>query len=102
MLEAGSILRTAADTFDERNKTYGENFRAVGRVMKALFPEGIGMLTEDDHNRFHIFMLCVVKLTRYAQNYHQGGHLDSAVDSSVYWAMLAAIDQEIDEAIAKP
>lgn len=92
---ADAVLEKAADTYRERRAVYGENFRAVGRVMKALFPKGVNLETEDDHNRFHILMLEVVKLTRYAENWHRGGHEDSQLDLSVYAAMLVQIDREI-------
>lgn len=96
--KADEILDRAAETFRQRRAVYGENFRAVGRVMKALFPEGIPLKTVDDHNRFHILMLEVVKLTRYCENWSRGGHEDSQIDQSVYCAMLVQIDQEIAEA----
>lgn len=90
--EVGALLRECADTFDERNAVYGNNYAMVGKVMAALFPNGITLKTVDDHNRFHLFMLKIVKLTRYSINYDQGGHADSAVDDIVYTAMVAGLD----------
>ncbi len=91
------ILREAATIFEERHKVYGDNYKKVGTVMAALFPDGLDLKTADDHNRFHILMLDVVKLTRYAENWHKGGHRDSLLDKAVYNTMLASIDQEIND-----
>lgn len=94
--DAARVLEQAAKTYRQRHEVYGDNFRKVGAVMAALFPEGIALRTEDDHNRFHIFMLEVVKLTRYVENWSKGGHEDSQLDLSVYAAMLVQIDREIN------
>lgn len=91
--EVGALLRNCADTFDERNAVYGNNYQMVGNLMVALHPEGITLKTADDHNRFHLWMLKVVKMSRYAKNYTEGGHEDSAVDDIVYTAMVAGLDQ---------
>lgn len=94
-MKANEILREAALTYEERNKVYGDNYKVVGKVMAALFPSGILLKSADDHNRFHIFMLSIVKLTRYVQNWDKGGHQDSIRDNTVYSAMLEEIDAEI-------
>lgn len=94
MKTADKILESAAETFRERNKVYGDNYKNVGQVMKGLFPDGVTLLTEEDHNRFHLLFLDVVKLTRYCNNWEKGGHQDSIHDSIVYGAMLESIDSE--------
>lgn len=86
-------LHALADLFAERNAVYKDNFRMVGKLMEAMFPEGITLKTADDHNKFHLFMLKIVKLSRYAINYEQG-HVDSSDDDIVYTAMVAALDEE--------
>jgi hypothetical protein len=88
-------LRAAAATYEERNAVYGDNFRRVGNAMVAMFPDGLTLKTADDWNRAHLFLLGVVKQTRYAVNFEKGGHRDSVHDSTVYSAMLEAVDQEI-------
>lgn len=65
--------------------------------MAALFPDGVKLETKEDHNRFHIFMLVLVKLSRYCVNWEQGGHQDSIHDAAVYCAMLESIDEGIKE-----
>ena len=91
-ISAADILREGAKTFEERNAVYANNFKIVGEAMRAFFPEGIELKTAHDHARFHIFMLAVVKLTRYTNNWGKGGHADSIRDASVYCAMLESID----------
>lgn len=93
-----TLLMNSAHLFAERNAVYKDNFRVVGKVMKALFPEGIELKSEEDHNKFHLFMLAIVKLTRYAINYKEG-HKDSIEDLIVYCAMVAALDHEKEGSI---
>lgn len=95
MKKAHDFLSEGAATYAERNKVYGDNYLRVGAAMAALFPSGITLRTAEDHNRFHIFMLKIVKLSRYCVNWEKGGHADSLHDDMVYGAML----QEIDAAI---
>jgi hypothetical protein len=91
---ADVILAEAAETFRERRKVYGKNYRQVGEAMSALFPGGIKLSSVEDQSRYHILLLVVVKLTRYAANWDCGGHQDSIHDAAVYCAMLEAIDLE--------
>lgn len=95
MKTADQFLTEAAETFKEKNKEYGDNYKNVGGAMAALFPDGVTLKTADDFNRFHIFMLGVVKQSRYCINWNKGGHQDSVHDNTVYSAMLESIDAEI-------
>lgn len=90
-------LHEMADLFAERNAVYKDNFRMVGRIMQAMFPDGVELSSEEDHNKFHLFMLAIVKLSRYAINYDQG-HKDSLDDMIVYLSMVAALDDESAQA----
>jgi len=96
-MRADEILREAAKTFSEKNAVYKDNYLMVGQIMKDLFPSGINLKTEHDHNRFHILMLLVVKLSRYAIAWEEGGHQDSIRDAAVYAAMLEMIDSQRPE-----
>lgn len=90
-----SLMHELADLFETRNLVYKDNFRRVGEVMVGLFPEGPPTLkTADDYNRWHLFELAIVKLTRYAVAYDNGGHKDSIDDMIVYFGMVAALDAE--------
>lgn len=95
MPKANEILKEAAKTYEERNAVYGDNYKRVGQVMQGHFPDGLVINTADDWNRLHIFLLSVVKQTRYVTNWNVGGHADSVRDATVYSAMLEEIDSEI-------
>lgn len=87
-------LSEARNVYDERNAVYKDNFRNVGEVIAALFPNGVVLKTAEDFTRWHIFELEIVKLTRYTQNYEQGGHEDSIKDRIVYLGILNGLDDE--------
>jgi hypothetical protein len=94
MKTAADILHEMADTYRERNATYGDNYKRVGPIMEILFPNGISaeLLGSD---QFHLFELIIVKLSRYAIS----GliHQDSIHDAAVYCAMCEAINKEKSE-----
>jgi hypothetical protein len=87
-------LEEALFTFKERNKQYGDNYLTHGKVMTALFPDGIKLETVEDWNRFGIVNMIVAKLTRYAQAWPRVNKstLDSVHDLGVYSFMLEALD----------
>lgn len=89
---AADVLAEMADTYRERNKVYGDNFRNVGPIMKALHPAGIGLESAEDHEMFHLWNLIVVKLSRFAVS--KLTHMDSIHDAAVYCAMIESIMKE--------
>jgi hypothetical protein len=89
---APEILEEAAATYRERNAVYGDNYLKFGRIMKEMFSDT--EITVDGFNRLGVFVQCLSKLTRYAENMEKGGHYDSALDLSVYAAMLAELTKE--------
>lgn len=91
---AHEILREGADTYEQRNKLYGDNYKVFGHTMLGIFPHGVTLNTIDDWNRMGILIQCAAKLTRYGQTFHSGGHRDSALDLSVYAAMLTELTEE--------
>jgi hypothetical protein len=96
MKKVPEILREGADTYEERNKVYGDNYKRHGAVMAALFPNGADLQTTDDHNRFGVLTQMVAKLGRYCENWSRGGHPDSTHDLVVYTGMLHELDLEIE------
>lgn len=86
-----SILRDMAQTFEERNAVYKDNYKMVGPMMAILFPNGLppGLFTQD---QFHLFELILVKVARFASSGLT--HIDSAHDGAVYFAMIEKILQE--------
>ena len=82
------LLRDGASTYEERNRTYGNNYKEMGHLLELFFPNGIPAMDADGWNRFGLWMMVLVKITRYANQLQQGGHKDSAHDMMVYAAML--------------
>jgi hypothetical protein len=87
-------MEEAIKTFKEREKVYGvRGYEQQGRVIKSLFPTGIKLETEEDHNRFFLLSMIVVKLCRYANNLDKKGHQDSVHDMGVYSFILESFDK---------
>lgn len=91
--DAADILAEMATTFRERNKIYGDNYKRVGAVMEAMFPHGVQLQSAEDFNRWHLFELLVVKLTRFANSGLT--HQDSIHDASVYGAMVESLTDDL-------
>jgi hypothetical protein len=89
--EVPKTLQKMIDTFKERNKTYGDNYLAVGQMMAAMFPEGITLHTPEDFVKFHWLDWTVGKLSRYARAGLKHG--DSTLDAAVYLTMIHAWDK---------
>jgi hypothetical protein len=92
-LSVPGILREAAGTFEERGKVYGQNYKEpFAMVMSGLSSAAGGFNTSDmtlsDLSRLGLLVQIAYKLTRYSNQFNNGGHLDSARDTSVYAAML--------------
>jgi hypothetical protein len=88
-LRADKIMIEMAATFRQRNKMYGDNWKVVGTVMKALFPNGMKLETENDFVKLHLIDWMVGKLTRLT--FSKLTHVDSVHDLAVYAAMLETI-----------
>lgn len=88
------MLTKAARLYEQRNIIYGDNYKRFGPIMALLFPNGIELKSQDDFNRFGIFVQIVAKVTRYAEMFTRGGHSDSLDDNAVYSMMLQELDHE--------
>lgn len=86
------ILEEMAETFRERSGMYKNNYKQIGAVMIALYPDGITLKTIDQHNRFHLFLMMLVKMTRLANM--DLNHQDSCHDIGVYSAMLKSLQED--------
>jgi len=93
-----SRFTSLAKLHGERSRKYNYNYRRFGAMLKAFFPNGIILRSEDDFLRFAFLVHIFGKLSRYAENFKKGGHADSLDDISVYAQML----QETDECSQKP
>lgn len=87
-------LEASANLYRERSKQYGDNYKKLGFVAHALMPDGLVVTSPADWNRIHLFIMKLVKLTRYAENFSRG-HPDSLDDDIVYTAMLAEVDDMV-------
>ena len=85
---AAEILAEAAETFGERQKTYGSNYTRVAPVVRALFPDGLPPGLVENTVHWHLFELILVKLSRFAVS--ELTHVDSIHDAAVYAAMIEA------------
>lgn len=81
-------MNAMAETYRQRNAIYGDNFKMVAPVIAALFPKGVppDLITTD---RWHLFELMIVKLTRYTVSGLT--HVDSIHDAGVYAAMCESL-----------
>ena len=92
MKTTAEILTEMADTFRARNAIYSDNYKNVGAVLIAMFPNGVQLKTQEDFTRWHLFELLIVKLTRFANSGLT--HKDSIHDGTVYGAMVESLIQE--------
>lgn len=86
-------LTQLGQIYEKRNKVYADNYYHFGTILKGLFPNGITLETEEEHNRYAIFMQLVHKLSRYSNTIKTGGHKDSLNDFAVYSQMLSEFDE---------
>lgn len=94
-------LKLLGELFLKRNKTYGAAYKFFGKTLLGMFPDGLSLKTEEDFNRFALFVLLTGKLTRYARVFSEGGHPDSLDDTSVYAQMLSEYDEEVKRWLAE-
>lgn len=87
-------LRSAAHIYEERNKTYGNNYKEFGHWVSQLFLAGLSVSTAEDFNRLGVLIQMLSKISRYAENWDKGGHDDSLDDLVVYTMMLKELDAE--------
>ena len=96
-MKSGLILKLeeAIKTAESRETVYGKGHaghNAHGAALAALFPEGLTLKTPEEFTRFILFALCTMKMARYAKNFTEGGHKDSAHDAGVYSFILEDYD----------
>lgn len=92
MKTGDEVMKDMLATFEERGKVYKTNYLIIGQALAQMFPEGIRLQTAEDHNRWHLFLMVMVKATRLANTALT--HKDSAHDMAVYAAMFAGLIDE--------
>jgi hypothetical protein len=99
MKKAHDYLTESAAIHKQRGEVYGDGYKTFGKVVKALFPNGLLLTTEEDFNRYGVLTQMLSKLHRYCNNFTAAGHEDSLVELSTYSAMLNELDSELRDAI---
>ena len=61
----------------------------IGHILEITFPDGVTLKTADEHNRWHLYIMMLVKISRLACT--GISHIDSAHDCAVYSAMLESL-----------
>lgn len=84
------VLQIAEGIQKQRAQKYGPTYQRIGKMMKAMMPDGITIKTEDEFTRFCLFHMTVTKMLRYAGSMDKGGHFDSALDLANYGSFLAS------------
>jgi hypothetical protein len=102
MKRVSEMLQAASDLYEERNALYGDNYKRFGTIMVELFPEGVVITEAEDFNRFGVFVQMVSKITRYAEQFSKGGHVDSLIDTAVYATMLRELDELLRDSKFEP
>lgn len=103
MKRAPDYLEEGAKIFRMRGEVYGDNYLNFGKLLIQLFPNGLTLKTAEDFDLFCAFLNVQMKLTRYASALMTGqnGHIDSAIDASVYAAMLTEITERVQVAMTE-
>lgn len=89
-VKAATVLREAADVIEQRHAVYGDN-AVVHAELAALLSD----LPASFVQRYSMFNMMLIKLTRYSNTMKSGGHDDSLLDLIVFAAALLVIDREL-------
>lgn len=97
--KVGSILRDGADLYDRKNADYGDSWRKQGRILAAMFPNGITLKTEEDFTKFFVVTRMIDKLNRATniefitkgQQVKDETVKDTYQDLAVYAAMIGSL-----------
>ncbi len=88
-------LISKATLFEERNKVYKDTYKRIGEILAILLrDQPIDIQDATGLNRIACLVQVVGKITRYCQQFSNGGHMDSLDDLSVYAMMLKDLDNQ--------
>ena len=88
-LTAADILESGAATHRAKNAEYKDANVLVGKIMELLFPNGVKLRTAAEFEKWHLFELLIVKLTRFVTSELE--HQDSIHDLMIYAAMIESL-----------
>ena len=86
---AADILESGAATHRAKNAEYKDANVLVGKIMELLFPNGVKLRTAAEFEKWHLFELLIVKLTRFVTSELE--HQDSIHDLMIYAAMIESL-----------
>ena len=87
-------LEEAAKVFRERSALYKDNYKQFGHFTQPLL-KSVELKTADDFTRMGLVVQVLNKVSRYLQQFQEGGHSDSLTDLAVYAMMLKEVDAEV-------
>ena len=89
-------FKRSMDTIMEREGQYGAGPLTVGGALASIFPEGVTLRTPEDFARFFYLTMVQMKLSRYANAFHEGSP-DSSHDGANYFKLLELFDEFLRE-----
>ena len=94
---AGELLKEKSELYISKSKEYGSTYKDFGKVAAALFPGGLKIITEDEWNRFGVYVMLIHKMMRISRKiFNAEISVDSIKDMQVYAAMLEELCNEDD------
>jgi len=88
-----AALEEAAAVFRQRNALYKDNYKQFGTWVQPLL-KSVELKTADDFTRMGLLVQVLNKVSRYMQQFNEGGHSDSLTDLAAYAMMLKQVDAE--------
>lgn len=99
-------LNNSGNLFRQRGNVYKDNYLHLGKILNAMFPDGIILNNEIMFNRMAMLIMIITKCGRYANTLHLEGHRDSMDDIAVYSQMINHFDDikqhEYEQALNDP
>jgi|SRR6516162_9307468 len=95
-MRPSEMLCNLGNLYEVRNKAYGDSYKEAGAVLAALFPNGLGIQTAEDFNRFCLLVHIITKLSRYCNNFINPTSSDHMKDIAVYATMQLELDAALD------
>jgi len=96
-LKPDQALHKLALLYQLKNSLYGDSYKQAGKILAAIFDDGIEIESEKDFNRFCIYVHIITKLLRYSNNFFKEPDPDHMKDIAVYATMLLELDEEEKE-----
>ena len=99
------LMEEAAEIYKLKNQDYGDSYKIFGKVMEAIFPDGLQLSTVSEFNKIGVLTMTLTKIIRYANLFTKrqkdGGEptyeaiKDTVLDKGVYSFMLAELEEEV-------